>query len=249
VLDAQPIILKRLMMLPSGKECFAIGPYRIHFTPSYPIADRNSLLEGISCVIGETFLLPVLFCDEVNLNKGDVCLDLGANIGTTALLFSHCVGPAGQVIAVEPLTHDVIQANLTENGIHNVHVLPEGVSDAAGEAEMQVTDLCIDSSIVKPDPSRFNGGVSRKITLTTVDAIVDRLALSRLDFIKMDIEGAEEQAIRGATRTIQRFRPKWSVASYHTDSSNEKQHPKLVRLLNSLGYQTKEVGKSHIFAF
>ncbi|MGB9611424.1 MAG: FkbM family methyltransferase, partial [Bryobacteraceae bacterium] len=54
------------------------------------------------------------------------------------------------------------------------------------------------------------------IELTTIDDLVNQLGLERLDAIKMDIEGAEVRALRGARRTIQRFRPQLAVATEHT---------------------------------
>jgi hypothetical protein len=54
------------------------------------------------------------------------------------------------------------------------------------------------------------------IDLTTIDAIVEQLGLQRLDVIKMDIEGAETRALRGAAKTLNRFRPALAVATEHT---------------------------------
>ena len=56
-----------------------------------------------------------------------------------------------------------------------------------------------------------------QVPLTTVDNIVRELHLSRVDFIKMDIEGAEVRALHGAKETLQRFRPRLSIATEHND--------------------------------
>ena len=60
-------------------------------------------------------------------------------------------------------------------------------------------------------------GISHSITVPVrpLDDIVDELRLDRVDFIKMDIEGAERQAVEGARRTIQRFRPRMALCTYH----------------------------------
>jgi len=84
--------------------------------------------------------------------------------------------------------------------------------------------------------------------MTTVDRFVEERGLAQVDFIKCDIEGAEELAIRGAEKTIERFRPKWTISSYHTDPSGDAQHPKLVSLLTELGYTVRTVGGHHIYA-
>jgi len=75
------------------------------------------------------------------------------------------------------------------------------------------------------------------------------LELERIDFIKIDIEGAEELAIKGAEKIIKEFRPKWSISSYHIDFNNEPQHQKLVNLMLKHGYKIKQVSKKHIFAW
>ena len=64
---------------------------------------------------------------------------------------------------------------------------------------------------------RAGGGIQGEaITLTTIDRLVAQHGLSRVDLIKMDIEGAEIPAIRGAAETIRRFKPRLSLAAYHT---------------------------------
>jgi hypothetical protein len=63
-----------------------------------------------------------------------------------------------------------------------------------------------------------SGPVADIIRLTTVDALVRQFGLDRVDLIKMDIEGAEVRALRGATETIRRFRPRLAIATYHTPS-------------------------------
>ena len=53
------------------------------------------------------------------------------------------------------------------------------------------------------------------LPVTTVDALVKELALSSVDFVKMDIDGSEVEALRGAKRTIARHRPQMSICVYH----------------------------------
>jgi hypothetical protein len=65
----------------------------------------------------------------------------------------------------------------------------------------------------------------------------------------MDIEGAEELALKGAKNIIKKFRPKWSISSYHIDFNNEPQHNKLVKLLKDYGYKIEEEKGHRIWAW
>jgi FkbM family methyltransferase len=59
------------------------------------------------------------------------------------------------------------------------------------------------------------------IPVVPLDQIVSELALERIDFIKMDIEGAEREAIEGAQETLKRFRPEMAICTYHLDDDPE----------------------------
>ena len=71
----------------------------------------------------------------------------------------------------------------------------------------------IADSVVLEGPGLRHSG--HKARLTTIDKLSAELSLDRVDFIKMDIEGAERQALEGARETIQRFRPKLAIALEH----------------------------------
>jgi FkbM family methyltransferase len=76
------------------------------------------------------------------------------------------------------------------------------------------------------------------VPLTTIDKIVADLKLQRVDFIKMDIEGAEQKALMGAAETIRRWRPRMGIGTEHTSDllANSMEVLRIVRMFNS-GYQ------------
>jgi hypothetical protein len=78
------------------------------------------------------------------------------------------------------------------------------------------------------------------VPVTTIDSLVPALGLSRVDFIKMDIEGSELQALSGASQTLARFTPKLAIASYHK-AEDPSRIPKLVEGLNAR-YGMEQVG-------
>lgn len=242
----EDLVLHCLRRRGGADDHFHIGGDRIYFRPDFPLADEESLLAGVVLVLKEAYLHPDLCSDRVRVEPGDCVFDLGGNLGTSALIFARMAGLAGRVFSFEPLTPSLIERNMRENGVRNVFVVPLGVADRCGSAEMLIGEGIIDSSVARPPRG---ARVTRTIELTTLDRYVETRGLDRVDFIKMDIEGAEELALRGARRVIERFRPRWSIASYHTDFEGEPQHPKLVRLLKEAGYELEEVGSKRIFAW
>ena len=246
---SQKLILKRLITSKDSPPYFSIGGYKIYFEPEYEIDDRNELLKGITHVISEGLLFPYFFCSQVNLNSEDIVLDIGAYIGVSSMIFSKKVGDKGRVYAIEPVMHNIIRKNIKENNIKNIHVIPKAIGDKVGKTEIEISDYGGDASITKREYTKGHYTKKKVIDLTTLDILAEELELERIDFIKIDIEGAEELAIKGAEKIIKEFRPKWSISSYHIDFNNEPQHQKLVNLMLKHGYKIKQVSKKHIFAW
>ena len=148
------------------------------------------------------------------IRNGDIVLDVGANIG----MFTRTALARGAslVVAIEPApqTLDALRRNLAkEIGEGRVVVYPKGAWDHDGEMELSVNEVnqANDTLVLLRESSR----PTVRVTLTTIDKIVAELKLPRVDFIKMDIEGAEKPAIKGAENTIKRFRPRMSLSTEH----------------------------------
>ncbi|HYZ34235.1 MAG TPA: FkbM family methyltransferase [Crenalkalicoccus sp.] len=139
-----------------------------------------------------------------------VALDVGANLGLTAIAFA-ALAPQGRVIAVEPAprTFAALRANLAANGLDG-RVAAEGVALAAAPGEVAfhaepdhsagaklVSDRALDRARLAPETVRAE----------TLDALVARHGLGRLDLIKVDVEGFEGDVLDGAAATLARFRP------------------------------------------
>ncbi len=237
----------------NGEQYFALAGHRVYTRAAeLPVQDEAKHLEATLTILREAYLFnEILGDDHLKLNPGDVVLDLGGNIGTSAMHFGEQVRPDGRIYSFEPITHTILQRNLDVNGLADVvEVVPMAVADREGELEFDTNDSYIDSSLTRvlhdPDMPKQR---SMKAKVTTVDRFVADRALQRVDVIKMDIEGAEELAILGAKETIERFRPRWTISSYHLDHRNEPQHPTLVRLLRERGYEVREVDQKQIFAW
>lgn len=151
---------------------------------------------------------------EEGPRKGDVVLDCGANIG----VFTRKALAAGArlVVAIEPtpLTLVCLRRNFErEIAEGRVSVVPKGVWNRVDTLELasEGEGNSVGNSLVlgRNLPGKIN------VPLTTIDLLVVELRLDRVDFIKMDIEGAEKQALTGATEAIRKFRPRMAIATEH----------------------------------
>ena len=235
----------RLVRLDGDTLSIAIDGFNFSIPlPTVP-QGRQKRLEAFNQVIAETFVDPILFQGPVRPRQGDVVFDVGAHIGTTAALFSRIIGPGGKVFAFEPDVVETLRRHVAENRLENVEVVATAVGAATGTAELSSGDSGLDSSLVHALPWH---GRKKTVPLVSLDEFVASRGIDRLDFIKMDIEGAEEPALEGSRQVIERFRPRWSISSYHTDASGDAQHPKLVRILERHGYSIHAINNFHIFA-
>jgi FkbM family methyltransferase len=146
--------------------------------------------------------------------RGDVVLDCGANIG----VFTHKALSAGArlVVAIEPtpISVECLRRNFArEIAEGRVIVYPKGVWNRVDTLELATEGEgnSVGNSVV------FGRDLKNKIQvpLTTIDLLTAELHLDRVDFIKMDIEGAEKQALTGAAETIRKYRPRMAIASEH----------------------------------
>lgn len=134
------------------------------------------------------------------LKPGDRYVDGGANLGVLALLASHLVGPGGKVFAFEPhpRTFERLLENLRLNGADNVTAVPKGCWDS------QTTAFIYDFTDDQHDGSSLGRRSDRTVAqehaveTTRIDAVVS----SPVKLIKLDVEGAEWPALRGAERLL-----------------------------------------------
>ena len=139
------------------------------------------------------------------LKRGDTFLDVGANIGFFSMMAAHLVGASGKVVAVEPMDKNLqlIYLSIQKNGFNNIEVFPFGASDRSSLVSI-VTDPNTSNALVQSAASqRLSSLFAPTRTLDWMCA-----GLDRLDFIKMDIEGHEIFAWRGAKDLLAKFKPK-----------------------------------------
>ena len=149
---------------------------------------------------------------QVHVGAGDVVIDCGAHIGG----FTRVALDAGAhlVVAVEPERSNAesFRRNLAaEMKSGRVKLVQKGVWDTSGKLSLNLSDVGDSHSMVVPQ----KGEKKEAIEVITLDALAAELHLPRVDFIKMDIEGAERNALGGAKKLLKRWRPRLAISSYH----------------------------------
>jgi len=161
------------------------------------------------------------FYPGVSVHRGDTVIDCGGFVGDWAKWALQA--GAARVVVVEPGLEQLscIRRNLArEIRDGRVVVYPKGVWDRDERLWLQhdKTNPAADSV------TEGTGAAGEFIDLTTIDKMVAELNLTRVDVVKMDIEGAEVRAIRGARETLNRFRPQLAVATEHTSDILKNNH-------------------------
>jgi len=139
-----------------------------------------------------------------------VMVDVGANCGLYALVAARSVGPRGRVIALEPSPREFarLQENVVLNGFTQVHCAPVAVSDVTGQVRLHIAPPPFGGHNTMAERFVQEGVVlaeARTVPSVTLDELLRDA--DRCDLIKLDIEGAELHALRGAAASLDRFRP------------------------------------------
>jgi FkbM family methyltransferase len=147
-----------------------------------------------------------LVCLFANTKAGWFVFDIGANIGAWSLLLSQKVGACGRVVACEPSrrSYDALVRNIAVNHLSNVQTLEVALSDSPGSIRLYHD---IDATRNSLGPTRNERTEFETVRCITLDAAVRELQISHVDFLKVDVEGAEPLVLRGANQTIEKFKP------------------------------------------
>lgn len=161
------------------------------------------------------------------LRRGDVVYDLGANVGFYSLLASVLVGPEGKVFSFEPAPENLqfLRKHLELNKVTNCSVLDVAVNASNGTANFEPG----------PNPSMGRlareSGIGVSVRTVALDSLVASGELPPPNVVKCDIEGAEYDALCGASAILASHAPTIFLATHGHDV-----HEQCCRLLTDLGY-------------
>src|SRR5450432_901307 len=145
------------------------------------------------------------------LRPGMTVLDIGAHHGLYTLLASKRVGAVGRVIAFEPSGRERkrLIRHVWVNRCANVSVERMALGDCAGEAGLFVVEGQQDWCNSLRAPAVEGRTQTIRVEVRTLDEVLERLGISSVDFIKLDVEGAELSFLRGASALL---RSEWRPA-------------------------------------
>ncbi|MBK5208332.1 MAG: FkbM family methyltransferase [Flavobacteriaceae bacterium] len=179
----------------------------------------------------------------------DVVMDAGANCGHLSLYYSELVGENGKIYAFEPDTFNLerIKNNikLNEEFANNIKIESLLLWNENKLVDFYEAGTVGSSAVWIPDTAKCVKKESIRI-----DDWVQRNNISKLDFIKMDIEGAEIEALEGCVQTIQNLSPNFAIASYHV-VNGEQTYIKVEEFFKKINYPYKTVRfrKNEIITF
>jgi FkbM family methyltransferase len=159
---------------------------------------------------------------------GDIVVEGGAFPGDFTIFASKKVGPQGHVYAFEPNPSNYSHLKRHVAAFHctNVTLIPKGLWSHDCEKKMAGRGV----------ESHLQGNGTIDVKLASIDSEMSRLGVSKVDFIKMDIEGAEPEALTGAAKILGSNSVKMAIASYH-DFEGHETRTGIEKILAPKGYK------------
>ena len=200
-------LIERFCYFEEGQRLQIIAPYHVNLLMHL---DIHSWVERKILSAGYFERWVDIFLDRA-LKPGYVAIDVGANSGCHTLVMASAVGGSGKVVAFEPNPRmfNRLQANVKLNRLENVDLCPVALSDQSGIVTLHI-----------PKDGDYNQGLGSihsanleeasdqiNVPKISLDDWVDEHYLSRIDLIKIDVEGHEMQVFKGAYQTLKKFKP------------------------------------------
>jgi len=154
---------------------------------------------NFSSAIGASSMCEPIVRKEVALTKG-VAMDIGANCGMFTIPLAKELGKNGKVVAIEIEKKNayLLRKNVKLNGLGNVYVIEKGVFSKKGQMELNIDPFGTGGHSLL----NIEGSKKEKINVDTIDNILKDLKIKKVDLIKIDVEGVEIEAFKGARKTL-----------------------------------------------
>jgi len=177
------------------------------------------------------------------IRKGDVVIDIGANVGMFTVKAAKAVGEKGLVIAVEPHPENItlLYRNIERLKLQNVKVIRKALGSGKRKAKLFLATPGT-SSLVEREEKPFLW-----VEVDTLDNLLSELRIRKVDLIKIDTEGSEVEILKGAQKTLNSKKVKLVIAAYHDLPNGKPELNEIMTLLKSKGFICK-TKNSYVYA-
>ncbi len=186
-----------------------------------------------------TYELPLQKAFASYVQPGNVFYDIGANIGFFTVLAAQLVGRSGQVYAFEPVPENAerVRYNAKLNRFSNVTVFQKAVSANIGEGNLLLAHHSGGATLSHVGtPPDLRGAM--KVDLVCIDNLVEQKKMKPPTVVKVDVEGAEIDVLKGMLKTIDQYKP---IIFYEVDDGNkeafQQKSDALETFIRQLGYK------------
>jgi FkbM family methyltransferase len=186
------------------------------------------------------------YLSHYTLKPGDIVIDAGAYVGSFTLYASKIVGEQGKIISFEPdpINYQKLLRNIELNGEKNIIAINKGLYSRNDLLKFYLgehnTTLIASKNLSKKQIT--------ELPVVQLDDVLKSLNIHKVDFIKMDIEGAEIEALKGANKILESRDLELAIASYHF-VDNEQTYKIIERDLISRGYFCETKCPQHLTTF
>lgn len=154
--------------------------------------------------------------DKFKVQKGEVIMDVGAHIGYYTIQLANILGKIGGVVSIEPDIRNftLLKKNVLLNSLSNVTLINAAIGRTSCDAKIT---LGLDPMFSALNNKRHSALPPQNVKVFSIDDLVKKLNLKKLNWIKLDIEGGEMEALKGALNTIRHFCPKFLIEITSTE--------------------------------
>lgn len=209
--------IKIITLVDGVKVCV---PNSLHLISSYVLEEQLDWFED-----------EIKFIRKI-IHSGNHVIDVGANYGVYSLSIAKLIGSTGKIYSFEPAnnTAETLLKSIEINGLNNIVVVKKGLSKEIGVANLSLNDNSELNSLVK---NSENIGPSELVEITTLDECMKIFNWEKIDFIKIDAEGEEENIIQGG---LDFFKIKSPLVMFEIKAGDQV-NLDLMRQFESLGYK------------